>query len=475
MRAIFGELIQDQPAHMNEGLLIADGCFAIKNGYNPLNGFSPAPNGTLAGPALGSGAYRVGLSTYVFAATAGNIYRYQSGGFTSLIGSLSSSQSIGVRFQPYNNLMLATNGTDPIKVFDPASPTTMTSLGGTPPTARFMAIVRGFVVLGYAAGDSLRLAWCDNGAPTTWTAGTGEAGFYEMPSGGDITGVIGGEYGLIFQESRILRMTYTADDTIWQFDEIANDIGCVAPNSIAVYGKSVFFLSNRGLMVCDGTSVRPVGAEKVDRTFLAQANRSNYSAMSAVVDPRNSLYIVALPSANPPASVYIYNFLLERWTTATVTVQLLFNSMAQSVTLEDLDALYGTLEGVPVSLDDPAFRGGTPLLMLFDGSNRLGSLSGSTLRATFLDAVREPFTDQRARVKSVRLLSDAPSATVTLRGANVLSETQTPTSYTVRDRQGRYRMRENWTFVQTNVEIPSGTSWNYMQGIDMDAQQGGRA
>lgn len=474
-RTIYEEFRPDQPAYQNQGLVTCDGVFPIANGYAPVPSFSAIANGMLAGPALGGGAYRVDSNVYVFAGTTTNIYRYQTGGWTSVQSGLSTTQGIGIRFKSYNTLMLATNGIDPIKQFDPASPGAFTNLGGSPPTARFMAVVRGFVVLGYTSNSSVRIAWSDNGTPSTWTAGTGEAGFYIMPSGGDVTGIVGGEYGLIFQENRILRMTYTADDTIWQFDEIASDVGCIAPNSIATYGKLTFFLSNRGFMVCDGSSVTPIGAEKVDRTYLNQLSRSYLSNMSATIDPRNSLYIVMLPSASPPTTAYIHNFNLQKWSTAPVTAQLLFSALSQGVTLEDLDAIYTYLEAIPISLDDPSFRGGYPLLLLFNGSNALGSLAGTPLKATLMDAKAEPFPGMKARVKSFRLLSDAPAATITLRTSDNLNNNQVTTIYSNRESGGEYRMRNAANLIQFQVEIPPGTNYSFVQGYDVDAVQGGRS
>ena len=235
------------------------------------------------------------------AATTGNIYTYSTSGYTAVASGLSGSKDIGTRFCPYGAFMLATNGTDPIKSFDPASPAAMTNLGGGPPTARFLGVVRGFVVLGYAGGNPARIAWSDNGGPANWTVGgASEAGQYDMASGGDVTGIIGGEYGLIFQEDRILRMTYTADDTIWQFDEIVSDAGCAAPKSLASWGKMSFFWSNRGFMTCDGASVQAIGDEKVDRTFRSLIDRGYFGAMSAVVDPERALYIVAVERRRRP-------------------------------------------------------------------------------------------------------------------------------------------------------------------------------
>lgn len=475
-RQIYGEYLPDQPAYQNQGLVTCDGVFPIANGYAPVPAFSPIANGMLPGPAIGGAAYRVDANVYVFAGTTANIYRYQTGGWTSVLSGLSTAQGIGIRFKSYNTLMLATNGIDPIKQFDPASPTAFTNLGGTPPVARFIGVVRGFVVLGYTSNSSVRIAWSDNGTPSTWTAGTGEAGFYIMPSGGDVTGIVGGEYGLIFQENRILRMTYTADDTIWQFDEIASDIGCIAPNSIATYGKLTFFLSNRGFMVCDGSTVTPIGAEKIDRSYLSRLSRSYLSNMSASIDPVNSLYIVMSPSASPPTTAYIANFNLGyKWTTAPVTAQFLFSALSQGVTLEDLDAIYTYLEAIPISLDDPSFRGGYPLLLLFNSSNALGSLSGPPLKANIVDSKAEPFPGMKARVKSFRLLSDASAANVTVRSSNNLSNSQTVSTYATRETSGEYRMRENANLIQFQVEIPAGTNYTFVQGYDADVVQGGRA
>ena len=475
MRQIFGEYKPDQPPHLQDGLITAEGVFPIANGYAPLPGFSPATNGTLGGACLGAGAYRTTGDNFIFAATATNIYRYQNSGFTSLKSGLTTSAAVGVRFCPYNNLMLMTNGQDPIQKFDPASPATTSNLNASAPLARFLAVVRGFVVAGYASGDASKIAWSDNGNPTVWTPGTGEAGIYFMPSGGDITGVVGGEYGLIFQENRILRMTYTADDAVWQFDEIATDVGCIAPWSLATYGKLTFFLSNKGLMACDGITVEAIGSEKVDRTFLNLVDRGYLENMSAVVDPRNSMYLVAVPSANPANRVFIYQYALQRWTYAPITSERMFSSIGLGVTIDGLDAIYGNLDAIPVSLDSALFRGGYPLLMVFDGAHRLGALSGSNIAATLKDARRELAEGRRSRITSVRPISDAASMTVTISTADSLSDDPTETNYTTRTGANFYRMRQSANLSQVTLSIPAGLDWSYVQGYDIEAIAGGRA
>jgi len=474
-RIIFGEWLPDRPAQLGDGLAKADGVVAIAGGYAPIGGFAAMKNGTLPARCIGASGYRHADAPYLFAATTSNIYTYSSSGYASVASGLSGSRDLGVRFCPYGALMLATNGVDPIKAFDPASPSAMTNLGGSPPSARYLAVVRGFLVAGYAGGSGLRIAWSDNGNPASWTAGgASEAGQYDMPGGGDITGVVGGEYGLVFQEDRILRMTYSADDVIWQFDEIVTQAGCAAPKSLASWGKTSFFWSNRGFMACDGTNVQAIGDEKVDRTFRSLIDRGYYGAMSAVVDPLRALYIVAVPSADPATQLFLYNYALGRWTTATLTSECLFPALTLATSLEDLDALYGSIDAVSVAPDGAALRGGVPSAMLFDGTHRLGTLSGPALAATIADAARELAPGARARIRSIRPLTDAASAGVTVAGADSLDAAPVETIYSARRPNGTYRSRENWAVTRITLSIPAGTIWSHAQGYDVDAVAGGR-
>lgn len=475
MRQLYGEFKPDQPPHLTDGMMTADGVYPIANGYASIPQFALATNGTLASTCLAAASYRQASTVYLFAATATNIYKYESSGYTSLKGSLTTSAAVGVRFVDYNDWMIMTNGTDAVQKFDPGTSTTATAnLGGSPPTGRFIGRIGGYLVLAYAGGDPLKVQWSGLGTPETWTGG--DAGSQILSGGGDITGFVGGEeYGLIFQENRIIRMVPSYDDGIFTYQEVAQDIGCVAPWSLATFGKLSFCVSNKGFVATDGYTVESIGSEKVDRTFLALFDRTYIENMSAAVDPKKGLYFVAVPSANPTAQVFIYNFGLGRWTTASITAERIFPALSNSKNLESLDAIYTDLDQIPVSLDSELFRGGYPLLMLFDGSHRLGTLSGTPMAATLRDARKEPFPGQRARVSSVRPIDDAAAGSVTLSVADSFAGTVTPTTYSTRTSAGLYRGRVSGNLVQVTREIPAGSSYTYAQGYDLEAVPGGRA
>ena len=47
----------------------------------------------------------------------------------------------------------------------------------------------------------------------------------------------------------------------------------------------------------DGQDLRPIGSEKVDRTFDAAVARDSYDAMYTAVDPQNKLVFWVIPGA----------------------------------------------------------------------------------------------------------------------------------------------------------------------------------
>ena len=228
-------------------------------------------------------------------------------------------------------------------------------------------------------------------------------------------------------------------------------------------------------MVCDGASVTPIADQKLDRTFSSQAQNTYYTNMSAAIDPINSLYVVSLPSTAPTTTLYIYSYLLQRWTTAKVTTERLISSFGLNYTLEDLDAIYSSIDAMTSSLDSAQFKGGRPVLMMYDGSHMLGSLSGANAAATFVDCRREFVEGRRSRLMAVRPLTNASSASVLVYGRNAISDTDTLTTYTTRTASGVYRTREAWNLMQVGVQIPANADWTYAQGIDADVALGGRA
>ena len=89
----------------------------------------------------------------------------------------------------------------------------------TAPSFRHAAVVNNFVVTGYQGTFQNRVQWSAVNDVTSWTAGINLADIEDLPEGGVITGITGGQYGLIFQENRITRMDYRGGAIVFLLEE----------------------------------------------------------------------------------------------------------------------------------------------------------------------------------------------------------------------------------------------------------------
>jgi hypothetical protein len=349
MRVIFGPLEPDKPEHLQDGLQQADNVYAVDGGYSPVRAFS-AITDALPETFQGGATYVASDgSVNLLAGTATDLYRYDAGlAWDSILGTLTAARWY---FTQFGDVAIATNGSNPVAVDLLAG--TAAALAGSPPTASLCATVRNFVVLGQADGEENLLRWSGFENHEEWTNGVNQAGEQPMLTGGEITGLTGGEYGLVFQRARITKMTYVGTPLIWQFDEISANIGCLTAGSLAQVGRMAFFLSERGFMMTDGNDVKPIGAERIDRTFFTAYAPEDLELMYSSIDPKNHIVFWAMPG-----KLWMYHWLLDRWTTSTWGVKAVFSGYTAGISLDALDALFPDLDLMDISLDDGRFAGG---------------------------------------------------------------------------------------------------------------------
>jgi hypothetical protein len=160
-----------------------------------------------------------------------------------------------------------------------------------------------------------------------------------------VRGVAGGEYGVIFQDSQIRRMTYApGSPVIFQIDRLAEDKGLLAPYGIIRAGDRVFFPSPQGFNVLvPGGQPTPIGKERIDATFAADIDAGNLQLMIGSADPNASRVFWAYKSINGAAGVFdtllCYDWALDRWTRIAMAGQYLATLAKPGITEEGLDLL----------------------------------------------------------------------------------------------------------------------------------------
>ena len=451
-------------------LLTAENVYPAADGYRAIGAISEVSDSLGATFQGGVSTIATDGTAYLIAGTATALYKFNSGGsWTTLVGSLSVSGRW--RFAQINNAAIGVNGGVTYRV---NLGTGVASVLTGAPTGTCIATIGDHVVIGQSNGDVTMVKWSAFGDETGWTIGTDQCGEQPMQTGGAIQGIAGGEYGLILQRERIVRMTQTTDaEAPYIFDEVSNNFGCASPATVAQAGRSVFFRSDRGFMVIeDGQVLKPIGTEKVDRTFEAMVSRDNLDTVFTGVDPSAKLVYWGVPGA--PGTIWIYNFELDKWSTASLAFSGLMPGFTTSTTLEELAAAYPDLETVPYSLDDPRWSGGSPRMYLFTTGHKAGVLTGANLAAR-LDMGFQEFTpNHRTRVRKVRPIADITGGmTVVINAKARLGDADSIETASTLTQSGVVPIRAAGRYVSTSLRISAGQTWKYIHGFELECEAGG--
>ena len=477
-RIDFGEWLPDQPGLtgvVKEALNVVPQAV----GYGPLRtpvDYSQAAseniNNVVAGRNPSSG------NTEVFAGGSTKLFKLDSNDLSlddvSKAGGYSTPTEQKWRFTQFGNVLIGANAQAKLQYWTLGTSTLWADLAAAAPTARYLTVVRDFVVTGYTSGtDPQKVQWSGINDETAWTTtSTNQSDYQVIPDGGSVQGITGGEFGLVLMERSIYRMSYVGTPSIFQFDNISRNLGCFEPNSVVQYQGVTYFLSDDGFYACNGTQVVGIGSEKVDRYFFSDLDEAYSYKMSATVDPIKNLVVWAYPSAGSNGTVdslIIYNFETKRWSRGEVSVAFVAQSATPAYTLEALDA-FGTVDTISTSFDSRIWTGGKTQFVGGSGA-KIVTFSGSSLTGTIQTGDLEA-PGQTSTINMSRPLVDGGAADVAFATRNRLVDAISFGSYTSADSEGRAAFRTTGRYHRLSVQ-PSG-SWTTAIGIDFDLLPAGR-
>ena len=368
-------------------------------------------------------------------------------------------------FTQFGQTLIAANGLDKLQAWTVASSSNFADLNASAPTAQFVTTVRDFVVTGKQASYPNRVQWSDINDATDWTSGAGsQADSQDIPDGGEVRGLTGGEFGLVLMERSIVRMTYIGAPLFFQFDTLTRSLGCYESRSVVQYGSMTFFLSDDGFFVCDGQAVKPIGAERVDRWFFSVLDTGKLEEMSAAVDPINKTVTWCFTDIFATKQLLVYNWQVDKWTHGETTADYVSTVATSSTDLESLAALYPNIDTVPASLDSRIWSGGKLIQGGVDG-NKIVSFGGEDLTATLQTGDIEA-QGLESIITLARPLIDNGSATVAVASRKRLDGNISYASPIAADSDNRVSLRSRGKFHRLSV-VPTG-NWVSAVGVDVD-------
>jgi hypothetical protein len=467
-RITFGEWLPDQPS-ITGALVKAENVYSRAIGYGGIPSvvdYTQAASEPLNNVVAGKNPDG---STTIFAGSQTNLYNLDSTDMSldDVSGATYATPTDQRwRFTQFGNRVIAANGADKLQGWLLGTSTAWADLAADAPTSRFVTVVRDFVVTGHVSSSlPFRVKWSALNDETSWTnSATTQSDFQEIPDGGAIVGVTGGEYGLILMDRSIYRMTYVGSPLVFQFDNISRNLGCYEANSVFQYQGLTFFLADDGFYACDGQNVVSIGGVKVDRFFFSDVDEAYLFNMSAAIDPVRKLVIWNYRSVDANRKLMIYNFATKKWTYGDAGTDYLGEASSGALTLEELDAVSGSIDALTTSLDSLLYVGGKYFLGGTLGT-RVMSFTGTS--QTGVIATGDLDIGANSVVTLARPIVDNGSATVAIASRTLLNQGVSFNTAVAASSENRVPLRSAGRYHRLKV-TPTGSNWNNAVSVDVD-------
>lgn len=448
------------------------------DGYGPFKSFNVA-SGSL--PATCRGVFfarKTDGTIAIFAGTATKLYMLdntdltwtdvsKSGDYTQL------AADAQWQFAQFNNFVVAVQGNDSPQVFNLASSSAFDDLGGSPPNAAYVSVVNRFLVLsGLASPNVTRVQWSDLNDITNWSSG--QADSQDLPDGGTVRGVAGGEFGVIFQDASIRRMTFAPGSPyVFGIDRISADDGLVAPYSLVSAGDRIFFCSPQGFkMLVPGGYPQQIGRERIDRTFIADWDSDHPELFIGAHDPKTNRVFWAYKSISGAAGIFdkvlCYDWTIDRWSPITASGQYITSLARPGLTLEGVDAAYGSnIDDLMLSTFDDISVGARAALSAVSADGEVGYFIGDNLEA-ILVTPEQGDDNKRVRIRGFKPITDAADALGSIIYRDTAQASTSTTDESAINAQGLCEQNINTRYARGKVRIPAGSTWTFVAGVEPD-------
>ncbi len=378
------------------------------------------------------------------------------------------------QFAQFNNFVIAVQINTAPQVYDLTTSTAFAALAGSPPAARYIAVVNRFVVLsGLGTSFPYRVQWSGLNATTTWTSGVNSSDFQDLPDGGLVRSVGGGEYGLITQDGCIRRMVFAPGSSyVFQIERIVQDQGIFGPLSLVRAGDRLFYCGTDGFkMLAPGAYPVPIGKERVDRTFFADVDTGYFNVLLGGTDPNTTRVFWAYKSltgtANQFDKVLIYDYALDRWALITGwSGEYVGQAVRPGYTLDGLDTLSGSIDALTIGSLDDLTTTTQGRLAFADTSHKLAFSGAQNLEAIMETSEQEVDTQARVRVQGSRPDTDAPTCYISIATRENLQSTPSYSTERAVLGTGYAPANVSTRLARAKLRIPAQTNWIFARGVE---------
>jgi len=177
-----------------------------------------------------------------------------------------------------------------------------------------------------------------------------------------------------------------------------------------------------------------------------------------------------------PDRIIVYNYAVQKWSIVELDHELLSSSLTPSFSLEALDNISSTLEGLTTSLDSRFYAGG--FFQLSAGKDKkIHTITGAPLEATLETTEFEPANMRHSLIRSVTPYvttkgGSAPTVTSQLASRSRQIDSFTFGSAVTLNNDNTCPIRGSGRYHRIRVSVNG--DWRYALGVDIDASAMGR-
>jgi hypothetical protein len=483
----FGEWMPDLPDFMNPGVVNAKNVIPSSSSYRPFPGLA-VQSDALTNYARGAiSAKATDNSTFFYCGDETKLYQVRNNTVSAKGTGFSTAVTDGWEFVQFGQTIIATNYADDVQSITIGAGGNFGTLitSTNVPKAKHADVVREFLVLGNT-NDSTdgvkpnRVWWSAINDPTDFDPDqVTQSDYQDIPEGGQVQRIVGGaEYGLVFLERQIQRMTYVGSPLVFDFSPVDRRRGTNVPNSVIGHGRNVFYLSEEGFFAFDGAVSHPIGHNRVDRWLLDQFDPANAARVSAAIDPENALVCWGFPVTGSGNAniVLVYNWKDNRWAYAEVETELLVHAETQGFSLDDLDSITTDIDDGSLSpFDSDEYKGGEYRFAAFNNASRLSYFTGDSLAAEIDTGERQFSPGRLSLVRSARPIVDgvSPVVTVAVAGRNSQQEAESFGAAGPVEADGNVSLRNQARYQRFRTTIGANSDWTHAQGLEIDFNPSG--
>lgn len=329
-------------------------------------------------------------TTRMFAGTSTKLYEAGSTTWTDqtrLVGG-NYTLAAGYRwsFAVFGSNCLAIQKGDKLQV---SASTTFADVSAAPKASIVETVGQFVFVFDYDDGTDTPDGWycCASGDYTDWTTSVATEcakGRLISSPGAIRAGKRFGDQIVVYKNRSMFLGTYQGAPEIWRFDEIPVQVGAASNEAVVDVSTENYprhiFMGWDDFYSFDGSRPVPIGVGWVKELVFGDWNPLFSRSVCGVHDPQNSrVYFYYPNSAGTLNQCVVYNYLTKKWGRDDRTIQCAFSYISPGVTYDGLGALYSTYSDLPnLSYDSSFFSTGVPVPGIFNSSNVLQTLNGSS-------------------------------------------------------------------------------------------------